>query len=141
MFFVGIFLTKPSTTNFHFGWISTSSKTPRACGHTRGCVLTWEYVCYKFQNFLRRESRVMAISVLNPVFSDNVAFHVLICLLFFPVRAQAQGSLCVSSLWLYTVGMSVVGWRINCDVKHVLFEKGLFQVTVCRPLVLLEKNA
>ena len=61
--------------------------------------------------------------------------------LFFPVRASAQGSLCVPSLWLYTVGMSVEGWRINCDVKHVLFEKGLFQVTVCRPLVLLEKNA
>ena len=59
----------------------------------------------------------------------------------FPVRAEAQGSLCVPSLWLYTVPPSVLGWRINYDAKHVLFEKGLFQVTVCRLLVLLEKNA
>ena len=60
------FSTKPSTTHFHFWWISTSSKTPRAGRHTRGCVLTWEYVCYKFQNVLRRESQVMAIPVLKP---------------------------------------------------------------------------
>ena len=66
---------------FTFWWISTSRKTPRAGRHTRGCVLTWEYVCYKFRIFLRRESRVMAISVLKPVFSENLAFPVLMCLM------------------------------------------------------------
>ena len=67
---------------FTFWWISTSRKTPRAGRHTGGCVLTWEYVCYKFRIFLRRESRVMAISVLKPVFSENVAFPVLMCLMW-----------------------------------------------------------
>ncbi len=77
---------------FTFWWISTSSKTPRAGRHTRGCVLTWEYVCYKFQNFLRHESRVTVVLVLNLTFRPKpgrpslpplICFHFMFGILIF----------------------------------------------------------
>ena len=61
-----LFLVKSHPPPFHLASISAFLQTPRAGRHTKGCVLTWEYVSFEFQNFLRRESRVMAFSVFKP---------------------------------------------------------------------------